>query len=159
MVAFAYWCLQDDIGEEESGWKLIHGDVFRFPRWATRLLALERWESIAHVMFFLNSLLCFFFAFFFRLYSIRVRILVHVFFFFFVFCTRYLLLGLLLCDLIPSFWFFFSYWKKDGPAYAVRFFAKSDGIKSDLRIRWPESPKSEKRWACLCSPILQNPTG
>lgn len=24
--------LQDDIGEEESGWKLVHGDVFRFPR-------------------------------------------------------------------------------------------------------------------------------
>lgn len=23
--------LQDDIVEEESGWKLIHGDVFRFP--------------------------------------------------------------------------------------------------------------------------------
>jgi len=22
---------QDDIVEEESGWKLIHGDVFRFP--------------------------------------------------------------------------------------------------------------------------------
>ena len=22
---------EDEMGEEESGWKLIHGDVFRFP--------------------------------------------------------------------------------------------------------------------------------
>ena len=38
-----------------------------------------------------------------------------------------IVLGRLLCDLIPSFWF----------------------LLFDLK----------KRWACLCSPILQNPTG
>ncbi|CAN0270969.1 unnamed protein product [Laminaria digitata] len=32
MIGSLYCCLQDDIGEEESGWKLVHGDVFRFPR-------------------------------------------------------------------------------------------------------------------------------
>ena len=46
--------------------------------------------------------------------------------------------------------------------------AKSDGIKSDLfrpLILRPDSElliltfRSEKRWACSCSPILQNPTG
>eukprot|EP00904_Undaria_pinnatifida_P002897 jgi/Undpi1/12608/HiC_scaffold_6.g02277.m1 len=31
---------EDDIGEEESGWKLIHGDVFRFPRHVNLFAAL-----------------------------------------------------------------------------------------------------------------------
>ena len=30
IIGRGHWC-QDDIVEEESGWKLIHGDVFRFP--------------------------------------------------------------------------------------------------------------------------------
>ena len=64
----------------------------------TRTVGVDRTRNVFSQLSFV-----FFFTFFFRLYSIRVRILVHVFFFFFVFCTRYLLLGLLLCYLIPSF--------------------------------------------------------
>ena len=43
--------------------------------------------------------------------------------------------------------FIFGSEKEDGPAFMQSDFAKSDGIKSDLRIRWPKSsdfgPKSD----------------
>ena len=31
---------EDEMGEEESGWKLIHGDVFRFPNQTNLFAAL-----------------------------------------------------------------------------------------------------------------------